>query len=148
MIHHLSIPAANPGHVARVLVELFRGELTRFGPHPNSYIAWMGDAQGSGVEVFPVGSELAPGEGMAQARFVHNAQASGYSTTHAAISVDRSREDILALAQREGWRALELSRGSFRVIEFWIENRVMLELATPEMTKEYLQATAMYRKQR
>jgi len=27
------------------------------------------------------------------------------------------------------------------VIEFWIENRVMLELMTPEMTAAYLQAT-------
>jgi hypothetical protein len=62
-------------------------------------------------------------------------------TTHAAVSVNRNTDEIMALAVREGWRALELSRGSFNVIEFWIENRVMLELMTAEMTKAYLSAT-------
>jgi hypothetical protein len=47
----------------------------------------------------------------------------------------------VAIAEREGWRAIELSRGAFRVIEFWIENRVMLELLTEDMAQEYLQAT-------
>mgnify|MGYP006159789597 CR=1 FL=1 len=32
MIHHLSIPARDPRHVAEVLVELFGGTLTGFGP--------------------------------------------------------------------------------------------------------------------
>jgi hypothetical protein len=66
-------------------------------------------------------------------------------TTHATVSVDRTKTEALALAKRGGWRPVELSRGSFRVIEFWIENHVMLELATPEMAQEYLEATAMHR---
>jgi hypothetical protein len=32
MIHHLSIPAEDPLHVARTLVELFGGALSGFGP--------------------------------------------------------------------------------------------------------------------
>lgn len=146
MIHHLSLPARNPRHVADVLAELFGGEVSRFGPYQDAYIAWMGDELGSAVEVFPLGTELLPGEAQGQARFRHNDQASAYSTTHATISIQRSTPEILAIAQREGWRALELSRGSFRVIEFWIENSVMLELTTPEMAREYIAATAMYRR--
>jgi len=141
MIHHLSIPAQDPLHVAKTLVELFNGALSRFGPYKNSYIAWAGDEHGTAIEVFPAGTELYPDAGQGQANFKHNPASSAFVTTHAAVSVDRSTDEIIALASREGWRALELSRGSFNVIEFWIENRVMLELMTPEMTKAYLNAT-------
>lgn len=141
MIHHLSIPAQDPHHVAKTLVELFNGRLSRFGPYKNSYIAWAGDEHGTAIEVFPAGTELYPDAGQGQANFRHNPASSGFVTTHAAVSVDRSTDEIIALAAREGWRALELSRGSFNVIEFWIENRVMLELMTAAMTKAYLNAT-------
>lgn len=141
MIHHFSIPAQDPLHVARTLVDLFGGALTKFGPYKNSYIAWAGDEHGTAIEVYPAGTEMYPDAGPGQANFRHNPDASGFIATHATVSVDRSKEEILALASREGWRAIELSRGSFNVIEFWIENRVMLELMTEEMTKGYLRAT-------
>ena len=48
---------------------------------------------------------------------------------------------MLAIAAREGWRALVLPRGGFDVIEFWIDNTVMIELLTPAMAADYL-ATA------
>lgn len=145
MIHHLSIPATDPLHVAQVLVELFDGALTRFGPYRDSYIAWTGDEHGSAIEVFPSGTELLPDAGAGQANFRHNGQTSGYTTTHATVSVRRTKQEIQALAAREGWRAVQLSRGSFDVIEFWIENKVMLELMTPEMTQGYLAATRFER---
>lgn len=145
MIHHLSIPARDPLHVAKVLVELFGGVMTGFGPYRDSYIAWAGDEYGTAIEVYPVGTEMFPDAGGGQANFRHNPEASPFVATHATVSVGRSKEEILSLAQREGWRAIELSRGSFRVIEFWIENHVMLELATEEMAQEYLRATAVLR---
>jgi hypothetical protein len=144
MIHHLSIPAQNPLHVAQTLVELFGGTLTKFGPYHNSYIAWADDDHGTAIEVYPVGTEMFPDAGLGQANFRHNPSASGFITTHAAVSVNRSKEEILTLADREGWRALELPRGAFNVIEFWIENRVMLELMTKEMAHSYLQSTRIF----
>ena len=53
------------------------------------------------------------------------------------------------LAQRcgriaRGWRAKTFGRGMqgqkpfFHVIEFWLENRLMIEVSTPAMTQEYL----------
>lgn len=141
MIHHLSIPAANPRHVARTLVELFGGSLTGFQPYGNSFIAWAGDEHGTAIEVYPIGTEMVPDAGEGQANFRHNPGASAFVATHAAVSVQRSAEEILVLAEREGWRAIRLSRGSFNVIEFWIENRVMLELLTEEMKEQYLRAT-------
>lgn len=140
MIHHLSIPARHPRHVAEVLVELFDGTLTGFGPWHDSWIAWAGDAHGTAIEVYPRGTEMLPDPGPGQARFRPTTPASPYIATHAAVSVARSRDEILALAHREGWRALELSRGPNRVIEFWVENAVLLELMTPQMAADYMHA--------
>jgi len=147
MIHHLSLPAGDPAHVVQVLAELLGGEVSRFGPYADSFIAWAGDADGTAIEVYPVGTELFPDHADGQAQFRHNQNASGYTATHAAISVERETHCVLALAAREGWRAIELSRGSFRVIEFWIENRVMLEVLTPAMAAEYRAAAAKHRRE-
>jgi hypothetical protein len=100
MIHHLSIPAENPLHVARTLVELFGGTLTRFGPYKNSYIAWAGDEHGTAVEVYPIGTEMFPDPGAGQANFRHNAGTTGLVATHAALSrAARRRSSSLPRAQ-------------------------------------------------
>lgn len=140
MIHHVSIPATDTRHVADVLVELFDGQLTAFGPYPDSWIAWATDEHGTAIEIYPVGTEMFPPSGEGQAQFRHNETASAYVATHATVSVNRAAEEIYAIASREGWRAARLSRGPHDVIEFWIENAVMLELMTPDMTARYLAA--------
>lgn len=145
MIHHLSIPARDPRHVAQVLAELFGGVVTGFGPYRDSFIAWAGDAHGTAIEVYPVGTEMYPDPGPGQARF-RASQASGFTATHAAVSVDREADEILALARREGWRAVTLDRGWNEVIEFWIENTVMLELMTPAMRADYEREAARLRR--
>ena len=138
MIHHLSVPAADPRHVAEVLVELLDGELTEFGPLPGGWIAWAGDDVGTAVEVYPLGTEMVPPDGPGQAGFRHDPTASGHTATHATLSVERTAEEVLAIGAREGWRAVRLSRGPFEVIELWLEGRVMLEVLTPEMAADYL----------
>ena len=140
MLHHLSIPATDPRHVAEVLVELFDGTLTRFGPYEGSFIAWATDDAGTAVEVYPVGTEMFPPDGPGQAEFRHNPMASRFTATHATLGVERTVEEIEAIAAREGWRAALLSRGPHDVVELWIENAVMLELMTPQMTADYLAA--------
>lgn len=138
MIHHLSIPARDTRHVAEVLVELFDGTLTGFGPYRDSWIAWVGDEHGTAIEVYPTGTEMFPDAGDGQANFRHAPDASGFHATHAAISIDRTVAEIRDVAEREGWRAVQLSRGPFDVVELWIENTTMLELLTPEMAADYL----------
>jgi hypothetical protein len=140
MIHHISIPARDTRHVADVLVRLFDGELSGFGPYPDSWIAWAANEHGTAIEIYPVGTELYPPDGPGQAQFRHNPDATPYVATHATIGVDRTVAEIKAIAEAEGWRAEELSRGPHDVVEFWIENAVMLELMTPEMTAAYLAA--------
>ena len=61
MIHHLSIAAREPKRVAGVLAELMGGSAVPFPPNPGSFFALQLDDHGSGVEVYPAGTELRPG---------------------------------------------------------------------------------------
>lgn len=137
VIHHLSIPVTDTGHVAEVLRRLFDGVITPFGPYPDSWTVWVGDEYGTAIEVFPVGTELFPADGPGQAQFRATERPSPFVATHATVSVDRTVEEIQELAAAEGWRAVRLSRGPFDVVEFWIENYVLLELMTPQMERDY-----------
>jgi len=141
MIHHFSIAARDTGHVATVLAEVIGGQSFNFSPFPGSRIVVTGDAHGTAIEVYPLGLELAPGEGSAPVHSVTNAHPSDFTATHAAISVALDEEAIKRIARREGWRAETCRRTvAFQVIEFWLENRVMLEILTPEMAQDYLRA--------
>lgn len=144
MIHHYSIPVQDTKKVADVLAKLFDGTITFFGPYKNSYIVWIGDEYGTAIELYPSGTEMTPDAGKGQANFTHNPMHSKFSATHAAISINRSRDEIFGAAEVLGWKALELPRGGFNVIEFWIENNVMIELLTPDMANDYLSATRKF----
>src|SRR5260370_19366856 len=60
MIHHLSIAARDPKQAAGVLAELMGGKAVPFPPNPGSFFALQLDDHGSGVEVYPAGTELQP----------------------------------------------------------------------------------------
>jgi hypothetical protein len=53
MIHHVSIPAREPQHVAEVLAELMNGKCFPFGPLEGAFMAASGDANGTMIEVYP-----------------------------------------------------------------------------------------------
>ena len=53
MIHHVSIPAREPQHVAEVLAELVNGKCFPFGPLEGAFMAASGDANGTMIEVYP-----------------------------------------------------------------------------------------------
>lgn len=138
MIHHISIAANNPRHVAEVLAKLLGGKVAPFTPHPGSYVAVAMDEQGTLIEVYPLGTELIPGDGEQQVQFRENKNSSQFDAVHAAVSVPVSKKEIEEIAANEGWRVLHCSRGKFEVIEFWIENRLMIELLSPEIVSQYL----------
>lgn len=142
MIHHFSIAARDPEHVATVLAELMGGRPFPFWPFPGSHMAIAGDPHGTAIEVYPLGTELLPGGRSEPVHAVTNAQHPNFTATHAAISVALDEERIKNIASREQWRAVTCDRGEFKVIEIWIENRVMIEVLTPDMAKDYLRAIA------
>ena len=100
------------------------GAATRFTPNPGSWFAHQQDEHGTGVEVYPAGTQLRPagpeGAGFAMTEPIQP----GYSATHFALSVPMSQDQIAAIAEREDWQCYccEPGAGGFHVMEVWIEN--------------------------
>ena len=138
MIHHVSIPVAEPLRAAQVFAELVGGRVTPFKAYDGGWIAWTDDEVGTSIEFFPIGTEMFPPAGDGMVEFRHVGGASPYIATHLTLSVDRSVEDVVALADRAGWRTVVVSRGPNDVVELWVENSVMVEVMTPEMTADFL----------
>lgn len=143
MIHHISIPARDPEHVAMVLAELLDGYAGPFvGPIPGAWVAYAEDAHGTGVEVYPERTTLVHGEDEGMGA-VALREAPAAVAFHALISVKAARADIERIGAREGWRTRHFWRGPnpqvrlFELYEFWVENRVMLELVTEDMVEAY-----------
>ena len=143
MIHHVSIPARDPQHVASVLAELLGGYSGPFiGPLPGAYAAYAEDDHGTGIEVYPERTVIEQGPEDAWGEF-REAEPPRALAFHALISVPCDRATIERVGAREGWRVRHFWRGPagvelFELYELWIENRIMLELATPDMLAPYV----------
>jgi hypothetical protein len=142
MIHHLSIAARDPQHVASVLAELLGGYAGPFvGPFPDAWVVYTEDAFGTGIEVYAEGTQVVPGEGDAMTAVRRGEPAP--TAFHALVSVKADRQTIERIGAREGWRTRHFWRGPgnlrlFELYEFWIENRTMLELVTEDMLPRYV----------
>jgi len=139
MIHHISIDAKNPQRVANVLAEILGGRNVPAPPNftPGSRFVLAGDKHGTMVEVLPLGTEIQPDE--PEAGFHQQPIPSdSYIPNHAYISVEASVDELLQIGAREGWLARQCDRGLFQLVEFWVENRQMIEFAPPEMKAQYL----------
>ena len=137
MLLHASIPADNPEHVARVIAELWRGEMMPFTPHPGAFMAWSGDDRGTELEVFPRGQVEFPSPGEVTVR--KNPSPSPYSEVHFAMGTRLSFDEVLAIARREGWMAQRCDRGGlFCIVEFWVENKFLLELLPDTEQQRYI----------
>jgi len=57
---------------------------------------------------------------------------------HAAVATPLSIQEVEDIGRRYGCQTRVCQRGPwFRVIEFWVDNALMLEMLTPEMQQEY-----------
>lgn len=156
MINHISISARNPERVAGFLAELWNGCIFPFPPCPNSFIVLADDGRGTMIEVTPINIELLPGDELPvedetfsaqtpteeyEAKFTERQTFSEYTATHLNINTHLSAEEVKEIARRMGWRVLTCNRGEglFQLIEVWAENRLMIEVMTPEMTARYLE---------
>ena len=144
MIHHVSIPAREPRKVAEVLAELMNGTCIPFHPLEGAFMASSNDANGTSFEVYPEHTTLNIPDYDDQVIAAKNPSPPQTWPFHVFLSVPREVEEVEAIGVREGWRVRTFGRGVpgqkpfFHVIEFWLENRLMLEVATPAMTQEYL----------
>lgn len=156
MINHISISAHHPERIANVLAELWNGSVFPFPPCPGSYIVLADDGRGSAVEVTPINYEIQPGKNLPiedetfdsqtkteeyEAQFVRRATVVEYTATHLNINTPLSAEAVKAIAKRENWRVLTCNRaeGLFQLIEVWAEDRLLIEVMTPEMTARYVE---------
>jgi hypothetical protein len=140
-IHHFTIPARDPGHVAQVLAGLLGARAVPLPHSGGSYIVSAGDVDGTAIEIWPASlraapgdSELAPSELPLPESWPHHA----YLTSDACDA-----KDILAVFEREGWRAECVHNGppggGFSLVRGWIENHWAIELGGNEMRAQYEQ---------
>jgi hypothetical protein len=135
MIIHASVPADDTARVASVLGELWRCEHFPF-LFPGHYLVVAGDERGTQIEVGPRGNSIVPAETMMS--FQPNPSPSPYSEVHLNIETPLTVDEVLTIAKREGWTARVCDRGgAFKVIEFFLENRFMLELMTDHELQRY-----------
>lgn len=139
MIHHISIAAQDPLRVASVLAEIWNGKVYKF-LYPDSYTVMPFDNYGTAVvvltqkDVFALGVDDEPAQ-------LSRIAPTNFVATHAAISVPITQKQIEQIGKREGWRVLTRAQGddALRLVEFWLENRILFELLPPEFKPQYLQ---------
>jgi hypothetical protein len=135
MIFHFSISADDPKRTATMLAELWRGEAFPFPMvGKGSWVAHAGDDRRSTVEVYPRDMALYPTERAGQERYE---LVSRHGPFHAAVATPLGIEEVEEIGRRYGCHTSQCNRGPFRVIEFWVDNCLMLEMLTPEMQAEY-----------
>lgn len=139
MLHHISVAVNNPSHVGNVLAEVLQGRRFPFPVHEGSYMVVSNDDYGTAIELLPADTQLIPD--FQEAGFSSGNIPQTFLSVHAAISVPTSQEEIEQIAYREGWLVRFCDRGPFKVIEFWVENKFLIELLTPALVNEYLQFT-------
>jgi hypothetical protein len=139
MLYHVSIEADDPRHVADVIAEIWGGVSAPFpAVTAGSWVAMAGDDRGTIIEVYPRGTQLVPGP---EGAFGEAGAPRRNNPTHFAIASALDQDAVLAIARREGWQADHFLRGAaFGVIEIWIEGCQMIEVLTPEMQRQYLNA--------
>ncbi|MBE9193614.1 hypothetical protein IQ230_25505 [Gloeocapsopsis crepidinum LEGE 06123] len=139
MIHHISIDAHNPLRVASVLAEIWKGKVYQFF-YPGSYNVMPFDSYGTGIVVFPHGTVWTLGADTKPAQLLPSAS-TDLVAIHAAISVPTTQQQIEQIGQREGWRVLTRDQEDsiFRLVEFWVENRILFEFLPPGFETQYLQ---------
>lgn len=155
MINHVSIGVKDPERVANVIAELWGGYAMPFPPSPGGFVVFADDGRGTLIEIIPADVHLVPGRGLPpeegftqetitddhEATFERGNELSLFGSVHVNINSPLNEDTIRAIAAREGWRCFKANRGrgAFQLIEFWIEDRFMLEVNTPEMAAAYAQ---------
>ena len=127
MIFHFSIAADDPKRTATMLAELWRGEALPFPMlGQGSWVAHAGDDRRSTIEVYPRGVALYPAERFGDLR---EEPVPRNVPFHAAVATPLEIEEVEEIGKRYGCQTRVCQRGPwFRVIEFWVDNCLMLEM--------------------
>lgn len=151
MIAHFSIPARDPRRTAEVFGRIIDGAVMPFPVVEGAWVAIAKDGSGLGVEVVPAATAHHMGQGEAgeaiggpvvmpwETQIRQDGDAQAPSGFHVAVTSRLAAEEIIALGEAQGWRAVHCDRGGvFDLVELWIDNRNLVEVLPPEGTRRYL----------
>ena len=134
MILHASVTADDPQATAQTLAALLGGIAMPVGPGDGTWSAIGPDLVGSLISVLARGSEFHRSAGHVETRQGAPVRHSAY---HMLIDSPLEEADVFKLAKERGCQALRARHGAFDVIEFWIDDCLLIEVATPELGKAY-----------
>lgn len=125
--------------VATVLAKLMGGRAREGFPFPNSCAAFAGDDHGTMIECWRRGTVVSiPESGPGKFETVDSQTLQDHQSFHTALSVTIDDEAIMTIARDAGWQTAVRGNGPFSVVEVWIENRLLLEVLSPEQTANYI----------
>jgi len=143
-IHHATLPARDPDHVATVLAEILGArKVAAFHPE-GSFFVTGDEPDGTLLEIWPAGTRAAVGEHHLTVTEQPLPEAWPH---HCYVSCETDAETILGVFEREGWKADQVHNGppqaGFDLIRGWIENHAVIEVVTPDMRTQYEKFIAM-----
>lgn len=143
MLLDASIPARHPAAVAGFIAELWGTAAMPSPPVPGRFVALAGDGTGAGIEVHPIG--IGPVRGWAGTT-VGPVPAAAATVTRLVIGSALDESEVHLAAGMRGWQsrpAIRRGEGrAWRAIEVWVEERLLVEVLTPEMQAEFRDARA------
>jgi hypothetical protein len=134
MILHASVAADDPRFTAGTLASLLGGVALPVGPGEGTWSAVAPDPIGNMVSVLARGSEFHRTGHHVETRVASPAR---HSAFHMLIETPLSEAEVLRLAEDRGCHAHRARHGAFDVIEFWIDDCLLIEVATPELAQAY-----------
>ncbi|MGF1477428.1 MAG: hypothetical protein ACFB6S_17935 [Geminicoccaceae bacterium] len=132
---HVSISATKPQPTAEALATLLGGVAKPFPPFPGSWIAFSALDDGTAIEVYPTSHTLKPGP--RQIDYVEGQPDASPTFVHLAIGSPLDHAAILDVADTSGWLARLCDRGPFECVEVWIDDRLLVEVLSPDMVGSY-----------
>jgi hypothetical protein len=140
VLHHVSFNAREPRQVAQRLAQILGAHAIR-APHPpfpeGSWFVVYGNAQGTLIEVLPWGKIQHP---QSHGGLRDDPEMRPHSGTHVLLGTSRSADEVLSMAHAHGWRAGVASAGLFSFIKVWVDDTFLVEVLTPEQTRDYVMA--------
>jgi hypothetical protein len=134
MILHASVVADHPKATAQTLAALLGGIALPVGPGDGTWSAIGPDPIGNLISVLARGSEFHRASSHVETRAGPPMRHSAY---HLLIESPLSETAVLDLAREQGCSAHRATHGAFDVIEFWIDDCLLVEIATPELSAAY-----------
>lgn len=138
MLLDASIPARHPAAVAGFIAELWDTRAMAMPPVPGRFVVLAADGSGAGLEVYPAstGQERGP-----RAVLTWPLPSPATNTSRIVVSTGLDEAEVHLAAGIRGWQSRPATRSAegrqWGVVEVWVEERLLVEVLTPEMQGEF-----------